>query len=30
MHPEQFRRWFLLAMLLLGLYLAVNALRALS
>ena len=27
MHPEQFRRWFLVAMLLLGLYLAANALR---
>jgi hypothetical protein len=29
MHPEQFRRWFLVAMLLLGLYLAVSAILAL-
>lgn len=30
MHPDQFRRWFLVAMGLLGLYLAINALRALG
>jgi len=30
MHPEQFRRWFLVAMLLLGLYLAVAAIRAMN
>jgi hypothetical protein len=30
MHPAQFRRWFLVAMLLLGLYLAFSAIRALG